>query len=125
MHSIAFKHPCVGDAWCMVQGAGGFLQNVVQGFAGLRARSSRLDFQPELPPFTDYVRIVGLKYCGTTFTLYYNTTAMVIELLANDRGDAVALNCTSGSRHAMKAGDVITLARERFSLADATDARWD
>lgn len=108
----------------MAQGAGGFLQNVMQGFAGLRARSSRLDFQPELPPFTDYVRLVGLHYSSTTFTLYYNTTTMVIELLTNDRGDAVALNCTFGSRYAMQAGDVITLARQRFSLSDATGARW-
>jgi trehalose/maltose hydrolase-like predicted phosphorylase len=90
---------------------------VVQGYAGWRVRNARLDFQPELPPFTGYVRLVGLHYAGATLTVYYNLTSMAIELLEDRGTGAVTLNC-SGSKVAeqLREGYTASCRRSRFSL---------
>jgi hypothetical protein len=105
-------------------GAGGFIQNVVQGYAGWRAHATRLDFRPVLPPFTGLVRLVGLKYAGATFTLEYTATSVTVELLAAAGGagaaglavDILAGNASS-VRHGLKHGVPLSLpAGQAFSV---------
>lgn len=44
-------------------GAGGFLQSVIQGYVGWRVQNARLDFKPELPPFTGFVPAPAHIHC--------------------------------------------------------------
>ena len=82
----------------------------------------RLDLQPQLPPFTDHVRLVGLRYGGATLTVFYNNTNMVIELLANGPVP-VAINCSSGITQILQIDETLTLRREGFSVMEQPGAR--
>jgi protein-glucosylgalactosylhydroxylysine glucosidase len=64
-------------------GAGGFLQNLLQGYAEIRARMTGFAFDPVLPPYVDMIRLVGVKYAGATFSVAINVSTMVVELTAS------------------------------------------
>ena len=64
-------------------GAGGFLQNLLQGYAGIRARMTGFAFDPVLPPYVDMIHLVGVKYAGATFSVAINVSTMVVELTAS------------------------------------------
>ena len=102
-------------------GAGGFLQNVIQGYAGWRALAMRLEFRPVLPPFTGLVRLVGLKYAGASFSLEYTATTMTVELLLLEAAaglavDTAASNNGSSTRHVLKEGVPLELPLQAFSV---------
>jgi hypothetical protein len=95
-------------------GAGGFLQNVIQGYGGLRAHADRLDFNPVLPPFSGVVRFVRLSYAGATLTLEY-TDALMTVCVVQTADAGLTLNTTS-SRHVLERNAPITLPVSAFSL---------
>ena len=105
-------------------GAGGFLQNVIQGYAGWRARDASLDFRPVLPPFAQVVRLVGLHFAGSRFTLEFNETSMSVELLAESDNGRIALSCEQSAissacwpeRHTLRVGGKLSLPLAEFSL---------
>lgn len=95
-------------------GAGGFLQNVIQGYAGLRAHADRVDFNPVLPPFSGIMRLVGLHYAGVTFSLEYTDAHMTV-CVSQEAGDGLTLN-TTVSRHVLERNASITLPVSAFSI---------
>jgi trehalose/maltose hydrolase-like predicted phosphorylase len=68
-----------GNHLNFLTGAGGFLQNVMQGYGGLRARADRLDWNPVLPPHIHSVRFVRLSYAGVVYSISYNATQATLE----------------------------------------------
>ena len=96
-------------------GAGGFLQNIVNGYGGLLAHASRLDMRPVLPPFTGFVRMVGLHYAGSCFTLNYTQDAMTLALLHEAAG-GLTINTSTAAHHQLVLGSALTLPAHAFSL---------
>jgi trehalose/maltose hydrolase-like predicted phosphorylase len=97
-------------------GAGGFLQNVIQGYAGWRARATRLEFRPVLPPFTGLVRLVGLKYAGATFSLEYTATSVTLELLEAAAAARLVVDAGGSTRHVLKQSVPLELPAQAFSM---------
>ena len=63
-----------------ITGAGGFLQNIFNGYGGLRARADRLEFAPLLPPKITMVRFRNLQYGGAVVSVEYNGVIMSVTL---------------------------------------------
>ena len=65
-----------------ITGAGGFLQSVVFGYAGLRLREERLDLlQPPLPNGTASLTLRGLHYRGNKILLEVNAARVTVEVM--------------------------------------------
>lgn len=64
-----FKNGIPNGASNFITGAGGFLQLIVYGFAGIRINSDSLSIhRPQLPPNTTGLKLKGLDtYCETIF----------------------------------------------------------
>ena len=102
------RHPCV--IWCLwpptgghenfITGAGGYLQNLVNGYGGLRVLATHLSFSPMLPPSVSSVAIRRLMYHGTPFHLTYNSTHMEVEQLPVDSAFDLKVNPESEAAHA-------------------------
>lgn len=96
--------------------AGGFLQNVVNGYSGLRAQAARLDFKPVLPPSAGSVRLVGLHYAHSRFTLKYTSATMTLTLLDAAPGGLTLNTTEGGGRHSLSIGTQLKLPVVAFSL---------
>ena len=110
-----------GNHLNFLTGAGGFLQNVLQGYGGLRARADRLDWQPRLPPHVLTARFVRLSYAGAMYSLSYNATQATLELHGSGARPVSLSVCTPvGSTVCTPldaGGPAATLATEKgFSL---------
>jgi len=62
-------------------GAGGFLQNVLFGYAGLQLYSWNLTVAPILPPYASAACVSQLKYLNATLELCWDQRQVTIELL--------------------------------------------
>lgn len=67
-----------------VTGAGGFLQNIIYGYGGLRPDSSGLIIdQPILPNLgVTSITLRNIYYCGSSFSLSFDNSAMTIRVIA-------------------------------------------
>merc|ERR1712070_744465 len=63
-----------------ITGAGGFIQNIFNGYAGLRARADYLEVTPLLPPHIDTVRLRRLRYGRALLTLEYSAENVTVPL---------------------------------------------
>jgi trehalose/maltose hydrolase-like predicted phosphorylase len=79
-----------GGAINFITGAGGFLQAVMYGYGGLRILDAdsyhamfkfknALQFDPQLPPDSSFVRLRGLHFQGYEFNVEYNTTTVSVR----------------------------------------------
>lgn len=65
-----------GNAGNFITGAGGFLQTLVQGYAGLRiTESALLVDSPTCPEGTNELKVRGMGYLGSVFSLSYSCNA--------------------------------------------------
>ena len=97
-----------GNHLNFLTGAGGFLQNVMQGYGGLRARrpdsvsgSGHIMWRPQLPPHINKVRFARLSFLGVVYSVEYDEQNISVSLDEhNGRQCEVctpALACTGGT----------------------------
>jgi protein-glucosylgalactosylhydroxylysine glucosidase len=61
-----------GNAGNFITGAGGFLQTLVHGYAGLRVQTAQLLIgNPICPENADFLRVRGVNYLGSRFSVGY------------------------------------------------------
>ena len=74
--------------------------------------------------FAQVVRLVGLHFAGSRFTLEFNETSTSVELLAESDNGRIALSCEQSAissacwpeRHALRVGGKLSLPLAEFSL---------
>eukprot|EP00039_Didymoeca_costata_P005392 m.81275 g.81275 ORF g.81275 m.81275 type:complete len:815 (-) comp12801_c0_seq8:34-2478(-) len=69
-----------GEHLNFLTGAGGFLQNVINGYGGLRARPDRMELAPISVPNADNVTFTSVNYAGAKFSFAYNNSMMQFTL---------------------------------------------
>lgn len=74
---------------------GGFLQNIIYGYAGIRVQSHRLRFQPVLIEGATRTALRRIAYCGARLDLEYNSS--VATLSVADDSELVGLSWQNGS----------------------------
>jgi len=99
-------------------GAGGFLQNIIQGYAGLRARSNILQLNPSLPPHAQRLSLVRLSYAGAQFSVDFNSTTVQVTLEeAPAEGKTILLLQSGGVKTNLTERTVATFNRSIFELS--------
>lgn len=84
-----------------ITGAGGFLQNIVQGWAGVRIEADAMSIsRPTLPPTVTSVRLRSLQFRGASFTVQYDATN--ISFVAAEPRTSARLMVREGSAAAHK-----------------------
>lgn len=63
-----------------ITGMGGFLQAVLFGYLGVRARLDRMDLDPKLPPGCSVLKMQGLQLHGSTLHLSVEEEVVVVEV---------------------------------------------
>jgi trehalose/maltose hydrolase-like predicted phosphorylase len=77
-------------------GEGGFLQEFLYGYTGLRWREDRLRLDPMLPPqLADGLRLTGLRWQGRLFDIALGPSTSTLTLRS---GDPVQVETPSGTR---------------------------
>ena len=87
-----------GGAVNFITGAGGFLQAVINGYGGLRILDPTADtpfrfkkaiqFNPVLPPNSDFVRFKGVSFQDSRITIEYNSTH--VSVVADELSSSTA-----------------------------------
>ena len=70
------------DATNFITGMGGFLQNILFGFVGLRLRKDKLELNPRLPYGSSGIHVKGLHYHGTQMDIFVKAEEMLINVLS-------------------------------------------
>lgn len=71
-----------GHAFTFVTGAGGFLQEFLYGYSGMRWRTEGIALDPILPSALQEITLTGLKYRGTTFDLVIGARRTTVTVTA-------------------------------------------
>ena len=79
---FVFREELTGGHSNFITGAGGFLQNILFGFAGLRFRREMLEIvrAPQLPVGVTGFRLRGVRYRGRCITFAFNADVMTVSL---------------------------------------------
>ena len=65
-----------------ITGAGGYLQNYVNGYAGLRYTTAGLTLRPVVPPHSvTSLKLRGLSLASARLDVYFNATAVTVTLV--------------------------------------------
>lgn len=69
-----------GHAFTFITGAGGFLQEFLYGYSGLRWGTDSVTLNPILPSALDEIKLTGLQFQGSTFdvTISKDTTTVAV-----------------------------------------------
>ena len=81
-HFFVFSETLSGGHSNFITGAGGFLQNVFFGFAGVRFRRESLEIirAPQLPTGVTGFRLRGIRYKGRCITFAFNSKTITVSL---------------------------------------------
>jgi len=93
-----------------ITGAGGFLQGVWAGYAGVRILDDSLALNPILPENTTYMKLCALKYLGNQLNVYYNETSTVFDLVAAS-STKLAVVDSFGQTRPLALGGSVTVQR--------------
>ena len=79
---FVFRETLSGGHSNFITGAGGFLQNVLFGFAGVRFRRESLEIirAPQLPAGVTGFRLRGVRYRGRCITFAFNAKTITVSL---------------------------------------------
>ena len=102
-----------------ITGAGGYLQNYVNGYAGVRYSDAGLSFRPCLPPHgVTSLTLRGLSLGQARFRVGYNTTTLEVDLL---EGPKARIGLHSGIQyHTLEAGSTLVLQWRQGDVFDVT-----
>ena len=100
-----------GGTTNFLTGAGGFLQGVLMGYAGLRIHDEYLTLRPALIEGTQSVAVRGLRYRGATIHAQYDagTFTLTLAAVASDGDHLFVLDELTGSSMALFCCDSVAL----------------
>ena len=103
----------LGDtAYNFLTGVGGFMQEFVFGYSGLRLQADTVALNPSLPPQLAGVTLQKLRWQGRTFNLHIGLKQTTVTLLS---GGPIPLSTPAGSRIVTE-GKPIMLPTRRSDL---------
>ncbi len=113
-----FSETSTGGVLTFVTGIGGFLQEFLYGYSGLRLTADAVQVAPTLTGQLGGVVLHDLSWHGRRLTMAVGPHTTSITL---DRGPAVPVSTPSG-RRTVGAGQTITIPTRRPDLASTSDA---
>lgn len=99
-----------------ITGAGGYLQNYVNGYAGLRYSADGVTLRPVVPPNgCTSLALRGLSLAGARLTVHYTDDVFTATLTKSEDGAAVSVGIQGGSDQpkVLHVGDTATFAIEQ------------
>jgi trehalose/maltose hydrolase-like predicted phosphorylase len=114
--NVWFEVP-YGGAVNFITGAGGFLQTIPFGWAGMRIYDDNLSFNPQLAPSTDSMKLRGVAYQGSRFNVEWNQETVTINSIDDQKFKVKANN----KEYVLKGGKDLTFARSSFSVSSLND----
>lgn len=88
-----------------VTGMGGFMQNLLQGYLGIRIYDNRLEFTPYLPPDAPKYSAMGIKYQNMSFNFLVDMSKVEVQLTSPPKPGCVLIDETGKSTD-LKVGSV-------------------
>ena len=102
-------NPTAGN---FITGAGGFLQSVINGYAGIRLNFDYLRIKESyLPEGTTSLELKGITYLNNIFSLSIYETNKTFSLLRFDPTHEVSITVDGMGQGRMLEGDTFTVAR--------------
>ncbi len=113
-----FSETRYGGAFTFMTGIGGFLQEFLHGYSGLRWDANDVRLAPSLTRQLPGVVLHNLSWRGRIFTISVGPSTTTVTLQA---GDALPVR-TSGGLHAVTVGHVLRIPTARPDLTKTSDA---
>ena len=107
-----------GGAFTFTTGEGGFLQEFLYGFTGLRLGTSSVAVNPALPPQVPGVDLTGLHWQGRTFDL---SVAPATTTLTLRSGAALPVTVAGGAVQTVQSGTPLQIATRSPAAISTTD----
>lgn len=108
-----------GGVVTFVTGAGGFLQNFLYGYTGLRLREDKIHLDPSLPPQWEGITLKNLTWQGRKITIEIKPGKTKITL---NEGNPITIETPSGEQLLTKKKYVAVPTRQPYQLAPGNDA---
>jgi trehalose/maltose hydrolase-like predicted phosphorylase len=112
-----FSETRTGGAFTFTTGIGGFLQEFLYGYPGLRYQASSVQLDPSLTSQLGGVVLHGLAWHGTTFTVAIGRATTNVQVQS---GPALPVT-VGGVTHTVAPGGTLTVSTRRPDLAPTTD----
>jgi hypothetical protein len=113
-----FSETRTGGVLTFMTGIGGFLQEFIYGYSGIRWNASALELSPSLTGQLDGIVLHGMSWHGRRFTVSIGQHTTSITL---DSGATMPVSTSSGVR-TVGSGHTLTLPTRRPDLEPTTDA---
>ena len=95
-----FREKLSGGHSNFITGAGGFLQNIVQGWAGVRVGADALTLTtPTLPPSVTRVTLRSLQFRGTSFSVWFDESSISFALAGARGPTELTVSDGTGAAH--------------------------
>ncbi|MGI8714073.1 MAG: glycosyl hydrolase family 65 protein [Solirubrobacteraceae bacterium] len=112
-----FSETKTGGAFTFMTGIGGFLQEFLYGYSGLRWNAGDVRIAPSLTAQQSGVTLRNLQWHGATFTISVGLRTTTVTL---DSGAPLPVS-TPGGRHTVTAGHPLAIRTARPDLKPTTD----
>uniref|UniRef100_A0A914DN33 C-type lectin domain-containing protein n=1 Tax=Acrobeloides nanus TaxID=290746 RepID=A0A914DN33_9BILA len=96
-----------GGAENFITGIGGFLQNLAQGYLGLRIYEDRLEFKPFLIPDAEKYNAIGVAYQEMIFNFAVDNSIVYVNLTSAPKSGCVLID-ENGKQHELHTGNVFS-----------------
>jgi trehalose/maltose hydrolase-like predicted phosphorylase len=113
-----FSETRTGGAFTFMTGIGGFLQEFIYGYSGLRWESAGIQLHPSLTSQISGVVLHNLTWQGRTFTVSIARKQTTVTLTS---GPALPIDTPTGAQSVAPGGS-LTIATARPDLTPTTDA---
>jgi len=107
-----------GGAFTFTTGAGGFLQEFLYGFTGMRWSADAVQLDPMLPPQLPGVELTGLAWQGRRFDISVGPQTTKVMLVS---GDPLPVQVAGGATQTVATGATLSVATRRPDLAPTFD----
>lgn len=113
-----FHETRTGGAFTFTTSEGGYLQEFLYGFTGLRWETGSVEIDPSLPPQLPGVDLTGLKWQGRVFDLTVGQKTTELHLTS---GPALPVTVADGSVRSVKPGSTLTIPTRQTNQSATTD----
>ncbi|WP_165400192.1 carbohydrate-binding protein [Motilibacter rhizosphaerae] len=107
-----------GGAFTFTTGAGGFLQEFLYGFTGLRWDTAAVQLDPVLPPQLPGLDLTGLAWQGRRFDLSVGPRTTTVTLRS---GDPLPVQVAGGAAQTVAVGGTLDIPTRRPDLTPTSD----
>eukprot|EP01114_Cavostelium_apophysatum_P022690 TRINITY_DN8295_c0_g1_i1.p1 TRINITY_DN8295_c0_g1~~TRINITY_DN8295_c0_g1_i1.p1 ORF type:complete len:699 (+),score=116.92 TRINITY_DN8295_c0_g1_i1:246-2342(+) len=99
-----------------ITGAGGFLQAVWGGWAGLRIEAGQITLNPNLPPSVTSLKIAGLQYLGSWLDIEYDADSIYFTLNSQASGSPALFVSFGANSTPLNIGKVVSFSVGKCAL---------